>query len=137
MDCFRGSGAIGAGLDIGILLSKRSDMDERVRTLEAESRYDETPAKQFVHLGDVTFEVVENPRKEQHVKQRESVLAAFGADAYTVLELLDRVTVDGERIENGALRQRLKELQAAGKIEQHGKRGRAALYRLSPAGNAA
>jgi hypothetical protein len=126
MDMFRGSGAIGAALDVGIVLSKMAaGADPTLRTLECESRYDETPAKLCIRLGQYTYERVEGAFLQE--RERAAVAAALTPAPRTVEELVDAIS-DG--LSESTVRRRLGELVEQGKAERGEKRGRALTWCL-------
>jgi hypothetical protein len=127
MDMFRGSGAIGAALDVGLVLSKHGDGDPALRVLEAESRYDETPAKWYIRLGQYTYDRVEDPGGAYVERERAAVAEALTAEPQTLDELAQAIP---DELSDSTVRRRVGELVEQGKAQRGPKRGRALTWCL-------
>lgn len=130
LDLFRGSGAITAALDLGIVLTKTGDSP--LRKLEAGSRFDETPSVQYVELGEYVYRTVDNPKEAELTEQRGKVVSVLGKQWQPVAEIEKALEDIGIDMSDSTVRKRLKELFDSDRIERE-KRGKAFHYRLKAA----
>jgi RecA-family ATPase len=132
IDAFRGSGTIGAALDIGTLITRPgTQRDTPIRKLESESRYEETPPLAYVRMTPQGYEPIENPTAFERQETERLVLGVVNGEAATLDTLLLRLNATGEdTMDSAKLRKHLNSLIRDGKVEKGPKDSRKDTYRL-------
>lgn len=126
MDMFRGGGALGAALDLGVMFSKQGD--SRVRKLEFEGRFDDSPGVLHAELTETGYVLAQSPAEIEAAQQRDQILDVWDG-RMTVKQVLADLRENSVTISDATVRKRLDELVAAHAIARlDEKDGKAFVY---------